>query len=115
MEKFQENIKKWVALDTQLKTLNEHSKNIRNEKNELNESIMNFVETNNLSQSTVKITDGRLKFSQTKQTAPITLGFLEMCLSELFNNEDQVNSIMEHIKNKRETKYVSDIKRYYSN
>ena len=63
MEKFQENIKKWVALDTQLKTLNEHSKNIRNEKNTLNENIMGFVETNNLSQSTVKITDGKFIYN----------------------------------------------------
>ena len=30
---FEENIKKWVAIDNQLKTLNERAKQIRGEKN----------------------------------------------------------------------------------
>ncbi len=115
MEGFQGNIKKWVALDTQLKTLNDKAKEIRSERNELTDGIMGFVADNNLSSSTVKISDGRLKFNQTKQTSPITLGFLENCLTDLFNEEEKVQKIMEYIKEKREIKVVTDIKRYYNN
>jgi hypothetical protein len=46
---FEENIKKWVALDNQLKTLNERTKQMRDEKNNLEEGIMSYVETNKLS------------------------------------------------------------------
>ena len=81
MEGFQEHVKKWVSLDTQLKLLNEKTKEIRNERNELTDSIIEFVEDNNLSSSTIKISDGKLKFAQNRQTAPITLGFLENCLT----------------------------------
>ena len=32
-----------------------------------------------------------------------------------YKNEEQVNKIVEYIKNKREVKYVSEIKRFYNN
>lgn len=115
MEDFQNKIKKWVSYDTQLKSLNEKAKEIRNEKNNLSDNIFNFVDDNNLSSSIIKITDGRLKFGQNKQTAPLTLGFLEKSLMELFNDEEKVAQIMNHIREKRETKIISDIKRYYDN
>ena len=115
MEDFQQDIKKWVNLDSQLKELNDKVRDIRGERNELSDNIMNFVDDNNLSSSTIKISDGKLKFTTNKQTAPLTLGFLEKCLMELFNNEESVGKIMEHIKEKREVKYNSDIKRFYNN
>lgn len=115
MNTFQENIKKWVHLDTQLKLLNEKTREIRTERNSLSDNIFEFVDNNNLSASTIKISDGRLKFAQNKQTSPITLGFLETCLTETIGNEDTVAHIMEYIKTKRETKIIPDIKRYYNN
>jgi hypothetical protein len=115
MDGFQENIKKWVQLDSQLKVINDKAKDVRTQRNELSDDIFDFVETNNLSASTIKISDGKLKFAQTKQTAPISLGFLENCLSEIIKNEEQVTKIMEYIKQQREVKYVADIKRVYNN
>ena len=115
MEGFQQNIKQWVSLDSQLKTLNEKTKEIRNKKNELTDNIINFVDNNNLSSSTIKISDGKLKFAQTKQQAPITLGFLEGCLNDIIGDEEKVNQIMNYIKEHREVKLISDIKRYYNN
>ena len=115
MEKFQGEIKEWVNLDSQSKLLNEKLKEIRNKKTEIGDNIFEFVESNNLSSSIIKISDGRLKFGQTKQTSPITLGFLENCLQELFNNEEKVGEIMEYIKSKRDFKYSSEIKRFYNN
>ena len=83
MEKFQGEIKEWVNLDSQSKLLNEKLKEIRNKKTEISDNIFEFVESNNLSSSIIKISDGRLKFGQTKQTSPITLGFLENCLDPI--------------------------------
>jgi hypothetical protein len=115
MESFQENVKNWVQLDSQLKTLNEKTKELRNQRNDLSNGIFDFVDDNNLSSSTIKISDGRLKFAQNKQTAPLTLGFLETCLSDIINDEEKVIQIMEYIKQKRDVKYVPDIKRFYNN
>ena len=115
MEGFKQNIKQWVSLDTQLKTLNEKTKEIRNKRNELTDNIIEFVDNNNLSASTIKISDGKLKFAQNKQTAPITLGFLEGCLNYIIGNEEKVTQIMDYIKENREVKVIPDIKRYYNN
>ncbi|MDC1321210.1 hypothetical protein N8261_04545 [Flavobacteriaceae bacterium] len=115
MDSFQENVKKWVQLDSQLKTINEKAKELRTQRSELSDGIFDFVDDNNLSTSTIKISDGRLKFAQNKQTSPITLGFLETCLGEIINNDTQVTQIMEYIKQQREVKLVPDIKRYYNN
>lgn len=46
MDEFQNSIKKWVNLDTKLKNLNDDIKEIRNEKNKMSDSIINFVDDN---------------------------------------------------------------------
>lgn len=112
---FEENIKKWVALDNQLKTLNERTKQMRDEKNNLEEGIMSYVETNKLSNATVTISDGKLRFVNSKQTAPLTLKYVEECLSKCIGNQTQVTQIMKVIKDSREVKYSADIKRYSAN
>jgi hypothetical protein len=109
---FEENIKKWVALDNQVKTLNERTKQLREEKNNLEEGIMGYVETNNLNNATVNISDGKLRFVSTKQTAPLTLKYVEECLNKCIVNKNQVGQIMKIIKDGREVKYTADIKRY---
>tara|TARA_B110000285_G_scaffold89174_1_gene102291 strand:+ start:371 stop:769 length:399 start_codon:yes stop_codon:yes gene_type:complete len=113
MEKFQQNIKSWVKLDGELKDLNDQSKQLRTNKSELQTNIYEFVQSNDLESSTVKISDGKLKFTQTKQTTPLSLGFIETCLLDKIKNEDTVSDLMEYIKSKREPKYTSEIKRYY--
>jgi hypothetical protein len=111
---FEDQVKAWVALDTQLKTLNERVKQLRDEKNARETAIMQFVETNNLSNATVNISDGRLRFVHVKQTAPLTLKYVEECLKRCIPNATHVDTIMQVIKNNRETKEVPDIKRYYN-
>lgn len=111
---FEENIKKWVAIDNQLKTLHEKTRELRETKNNMEDNIINYVRTNKLTNAVVSISDGKLKFVNTKQTSPLTLKFVEECLAKCIKSEDQVNQIMTYIKDSREVKYVPDIKRYYA-
>jgi len=112
---FDNQIQQWVSIDNQIKLLNEKMKDLRNKKNELSNNITNYAKNNNLSNSTIEIGDGKLKFINTKQTEPITLKYLEKTLGEVIKNESQVKIIMEHIKSKRESKVVPEIKRYFNN
>jgi predicted transcriptional regulator len=107
-------IKTWVELDNELKRLNERAKDIRTRKNDVEDKIITYVEDNNMNNSVVNIADGKLKFCEIKQTSPLTLGFLEKCLSEIISNQGQVTQIVDYIKSKRETKMVPEIKRYYN-
>jgi len=112
---FEENIKKWVSLDNQLKSINEKVKKMRDDKNSTEEIIMNYVEQNEIKNATINISDGKLRFTTTKQTPPLTLKYVEDCLMKTINNEGQVKQLMKVIKESREVKYSSDIKRYTNN
>ena len=112
---FENQIQQWVSLDNQLKQLNEKVKELRDKRNHLEENITNYALENNLSNATVKISDGRLKFTNTKVPEPLTFKYLERSLGEVIKNESQVNLIMEHLKQKRIIKIVPEIKRFSNN
>jgi hypothetical protein len=112
---FEQHIQQWVSIDNQMKQLTDKMKELRDKKNTLNDVIFNHVENTNLSNATVQISDGRIKFIKTKDTQVLTFKYLETCLHEIIKNQDQVNKIIEYIKNKREIKYVPEIKRFYNN
>jgi len=112
---FENQIQQWVQMDNQLKQLNERTKELREKKNTLEKNITSYVSSNNLSNSTVQIGDGKLKFANTKVPEPLTFKYLEKTLGEIIKNESQVQLIMEHIKQKRTIKIVPEIKRFSNN
>jgi hypothetical protein len=112
---FENQIQQWVQLDNQLKQLNEKTKELRDKRNLLEGNITNHAFSHNLSDSSIKINDGRLKFVNTKVQEPLTFKYLEKTLSEVIKNESQVKLILEHIKQKRSSKIVQEIKRFSNN
>jgi hypothetical protein len=112
---FEGQIQQWVQIDNQLKQLNEKTKELRDKRNLLEQNITTHALSNNLSDSTVKISDGRLKFVNTKVQEPLTFRYLEKTLSEIIKNESQVKLMMEHIRQKRAVKIVPEIKRFSNN
>ena len=112
---FENQIQQCVQVDNQLKEINEKAKTLREKRNTLEENITNYVSSNNLSNATVNISDGKLKFVNTRVPETLTFKYLEKTLSEFIKNESQVNLIMEHIKQKRSIKIVPEIKRFSNN
>ena len=112
---FEQNIQQWVAIDNQMKILNDKHKELRDKKHTLSNQINCYVETKQLANSTINIGDGKLKFINVKDTQQLTFKYLETCLGEIIKNEEQVKKIIEYVKNKREIKSVPEIKRFYTN
>lgn len=110
------SVKQWVLLDNKIKQLNDEVKNIREQKKQHEENILEFINENSNDDQTpvIKISDGRLKYVETKQTSPLTLKFIEQCLSEKIGNANTVTQLMNYIKSKRESKSVPELKRYYA-
>lgn len=111
---FEDSIKEWVSIDSKIKQHNEELRELRQQRNDLTQRVYDHVNNNNLNHATVQISDGKLKFQSVKVTQPITLKFIKQCLNDCIPNEEHVNTIMDHIKNSRESKYVDDIKRFYN-
>jgi hypothetical protein len=107
-------IKRWVELDNQIKSSADEVRDIRTEKAVIGDEILDIVEEKKLDKATVNISDGKLRFVAAKHTAPLTLTYVEKCLSELITNGKQVEQIMSYIKKNRETKTTMEIKRVYN-
>jgi hypothetical protein len=88
---------------------------LRDKKTNLGNNLTSYANDNNLSNATIQISDGKLRFASTKLQPPLTFRYLEKSLGEIIKNEIQVKQIVEHIKDKREFKIVSEIKRFSNN
>jgi hypothetical protein len=112
---FDKQIQKWIELDNRLKKINNEIKTTREMKNDLEASIMETVNNKKLLNTTVSTMDGRLRFIETKTSNPLSFTFIEKCLHEIIPNSSQVQHILRYMKEKREIKINSEIKRYYNN
>jgi len=112
---FENQIQQWVSIDNQIKQMNEKIKEMRGKRTLLENQLISYADSNNLSNSAIKISDGKLKFANTRVPEPITFKYLEKTLGEIIKNDSQVKLIIEHIKQKRAIKIVPEIKRFSEN
>lgn len=112
---FESQIKQWVSVDNEIKIYNEKLKELREKRNTLTDNITKYADSNNLSNSTVQISDGKLKFAHSKVIEPLSFTYLEKHLGGIIKSDDHVKKIIEHLKNKRTSKIVPEIKRYSNN
>jgi len=112
---FEQTIQQWILLDNQVKIYNEKLKELRNKRDNIEEKLSQHALNNNLTNSTIKTSDGKLKFVNTKTMSPLTFKYLEKSLGEIIKNTEQVNAIMNHIRNNREHRVEHELKRFYNN
>jgi len=112
---FEKQVQDWVSIDNQLKILNDKVKELRDKRNNLTTNLSKYAENNNLANSVIQITDGKLRFVNSKVSEPLTFKYLEKALTQIIKSESQVKQIIEHIKTNRDTKIISEIKRINNN
>lgn len=111
---FTENIKLWVKFDNEYKEQQEKLKKLREQRNLLENNIIEHINDNNLKNATIQITDGMLKFGQTKTTPPLTFKYIEECLNDIISDKEQITNIINYIKEKRVYKNTENIRRLYN-
>lgn len=112
---FETKLKKWIDLDIKHKTLNEQIKLVRNQKNELENSILHIARENKLENKILDINEQKIKCVNSNIAEPLTFRYLEKTLPTIIKNEEQVQQIIQMLKIKREIKIVPEIKRYFNN
>ena len=109
-----ENITLWVLLDTQLKTINEKTKKMREKKNELSQNICKYIIDNNI-KNKIKIKDGEhlaeIRMYDKKEYSALTFGYIESCLKKLIHDEEQVEYVIEFLKENRGITSSPDIRK----
>jgi cell division septum initiation protein DivIVA len=112
---FENQIKKWLHLDNQIKQFNDKIKELREERSNLEKNITSYAHSNQLSSSIIKIGEDKVKFASSRIPEQLTFRYLEKTLGEIIKNESQVQIIMDYVKQKREIKVVPEIKRFNNN
>ena len=80
---FENKIQQWVQIDNQIKKLNEQAKQLREQRNTLETNLTNYAKSNNISNTTIKVNNDKLKFTDTKVPEPLTFKYLEKTLGEI--------------------------------
>ena len=110
-DQFINDIKKWVAIDNEIKKNNENIRILRENKNNITSNICNYMYLNTIQDKRIEISDGYLKCFDKKEYSPLTFQYIEECLNKIIKNDDQVKYIIKYLKDNREIKTSKDLKR----
>tara|TARA_B100001057_G_scaffold326252_1_gene326457 strand:- start:11405 stop:11746 length:342 start_codon:yes stop_codon:yes gene_type:complete len=110
----EENIKNWVVLDNSIKELANRLKDLREKRDNYNYEILSYIKENNLTNATIKVSDGNLKFVDSKIAQPLTYKFLNDSMQKFFKDKELTDKFIKFMKTQREIKISKDIKRTYN-
>jgi hypothetical protein len=111
--KFIDNIKKWVAIDTQMKRINEKTSHIRKMRSQIMDDINTYVTKNAVMDTKIEITDGELAFYEKKEYQTLSYKYIEECLAHFIKDPCHIDIILDYMKKNRKLKTSVDIRRYY--
>jgi Family of unknown function (DUF5760) len=110
-EEFIQAIKKWVAMDNQIRILNTRIKEARENRQLLTQQIHQYVEDNNLDYPSIEISDGELILCEKREYSSLTFSYIDRCLSQLIKEPAHVERILSELRENRECYIVPDIRR----
>lgn len=114
-ENFVQDIKKWVEYDNKIEGYTSKIKSLKEEKLLLSNKITLHMEDNQMSNTTINISDGKLKLVEQNISSPLTYKFLEESLNKYFNgNNEKTKDIIDFLKENRQVKKNTFLKRYGS-
>tara|TARA_E500000178_G_C16736651_1_gene624071 strand:- start:209 stop:559 length:351 start_codon:yes stop_codon:yes gene_type:complete len=110
---FEDNIRKWINLNNNIKESFQKIKHLKIEKEQCSDNILEYISENKLENATFKIGEGKLRIVEVNTPQPLTYKFMCECLCEYFNNDEElVQEILLFIKNKRNIKTNKELKSF---
>ena len=108
---FKEDVKTWLKLDDDIKTLNDAIKERKSKKTEITPRLLDFMEKHNIND--LNTNDGHLKFQKSLRSKPLSKKYLLDRLGFYFKSEMKGEKVVNFIYNNREKSETSNIKRVY--
>ena len=103
------NIKEWIAIDEEIKLLKKEIKERLDKKKNISQKLISVMKDNEI--DAFDINNGKLIYSKQKIKQSISKKFLLSSLQNLFENQEEVESICSHILNSRIEKTTDIIRR----
>lgn len=118
MEDLKENVKQWVELDNashrykiKMDELKKKKEEFDMERNKVGDNILSFMENNKLEDNEIVISDGKIKYQQSKSSTSISQKFIIERLKEYFKDEEKAKEVTQFIYSGREVSYTPVLKR----
>lgn len=112
--RYVDKMKEWLELDNQVMKIKEELNELNDQKKELEDEILQYVEDNALEKVTVNISDGTLKFAQTSQKQALSIKVLKNVLGKFIEDKNcnlDVDEVVKFISSNLESKSKKYIKR----
>lgn len=106
---FKENIKIWLKMDDDIKTLQNALKDIKKKKEEMTPKILDFMKNNDLRH--LDTNDGKIQYSKSYSTKPLNKKLLINRLGDYFKDFDKGTNVASFILDNREKEEKIRLKR----
>ena len=110
-EEFKQMVIAWVSRDDKIREINKHMKELKNEKKELEQSILKYM--NDIDLNILEIGNGKLRRSTSKTKGALKHDSIQNILMKLFNNVEQAHTTAKFILENRPTNETVRLKRTY--
>ena len=105
-----ENVKTWLDIDNQIRTLQKEIRDRRKLKKELTDSLVGIMKNQDI--DALNVPDGQLIYNKTKTKAPLSKKHLLVSLAQFFKNDQRmVEELSKYIMESRQEKEKENIKR----
>lgn len=112
MDKFKKQIKVYVSYDDKIKKYNAELRKLRQEKSRLEQSIMKFMNKNQMNDTVINLTGGgKLQLGQSKKTESLSKSYILQKLTTYFGSEDDAQKIVDYLYSNRVVTMTDSIKR----
>ena len=108
---FKNTIKNFVGIDDQIRTLQNQIKELKRQKTQFSKNIVTYMSQNNLENTNINISDGKLKVVQSKRQVGVNKPYAVKVLTEYFQNSEEATKVASLIFDNREYKFTKTLKR----
>ena len=107
---FSENIRDLAICNMQLKAINERAKPVRQHKQTVSKYLVEYMTTRNIKTRAVEINSEPMRLVQKNEYSPLTMGFIRNCLEDIMEDADQIDTVMDYLREQRETKTTVELR-----
>lgn len=111
MEEFKKTVKKYLELHDLEERLKEQIKEMKEEKESLENGILQFIESNDFQDRDIVVGQYKMKYTKTKQTESVTKKFTFDRLVTYFQGDEmKAKEVLDHIYNERGSTMKTSLK-----
>ena len=109
---FTNGMKQWIQMDMKIAELFKSIREIREEKKAVEEQLVNYMASNELTNTSIKLLNQKVSYTQETSYSSLSFKFLDSVLLEFFkNDQDKVDEIILFIRDRRSKKMSTGLKR----